>query len=165
MSNMIELLQSTNTWVVFSFLIFVGVFIKYGWSVVTSKLDAGIEGIRDNLAQAETLRRDAEAMLADYQARHRDAMNEAALIIARAQEQAATIRAKAEADLQDTLARREKQLQERLARIEASAEAELRAHTAQLALRASEDLIRKSLDAKGQQALIERSIETIKDAA
>lgn len=162
---MLELLQSTNTWIVFSFVIFCAAFIKLGWSTVLSKLDAGIEGIRNNLSQAEALRRDAEVMLADYQARHRDALHEADQIIARAQEQAANMREKAEADLQETLARREKQLQERLARLEAAAEAELRAHTAQLAMRASEDLIRKSLDAKGQKDLIQRSINAIQEAA
>lgn len=162
---MTEFLQSTNVWVAFSFILFAVVFMKYGWSVVISKLDGGINQIRDNLAQAEALRIEAEKMLADYQARHRDAMHEADDIIARAQEQAAAIREQAEADLQDTLGRREKQLDERLSRIEATAQAELRAHTAQLALRASEDLIRKSLDAKGQKSLVEQSITAIKDAA
>lgn len=162
---MTEFLQESTNWVVFSFILFMVVFFKYGWGVVISKLDNGIARIKDDLQRAEALRLEAEAMLADYQARHRDAMKEADDIVARAHAQADTIRAKAEADLEDTLARREKQLTERLQRIEASVEAELRAETAALALRASEDLIRKSLDDKAQARLVEESIKSLKDAA
>lgn len=163
--TMTALLQDTNIWVVFSSVLFLAVFIKFGWKVAMGMLDAGIDKIRDNLAQAEKLRLEAEAMMADYQARHRDAMKEAEDIIARAHAQAQTIRAKAEDDLKATLIRREKQLEDRLARTQAEAEAELRAHTASLALKASEALILKSLDKKGQAALVSQSIDAIEKAA
>ncbi|MBU6234913.1 MAG: hypothetical protein KGQ41_03635 [Alphaproteobacteria bacterium] len=155
-------LSDATFWVLLSFLIFVGVFIRVGWSQVIAMLDGRIGEIRSEIDTAEKLRREAADMLAQYQARHRDAMKEAAEIAGRAKVQAETIRAKAEADLRETMARREKQLADRLTRIEQAAEAELRQATAALALKASETVIRKGLDAKGQAALVDQSVAALK---
>ncbi len=153
-----DFLNEATNWVLISFVIFAVVFFRVGWSRVLAKLDGRIGEIRNEIDAAEKLRAEAADMLAQYQARHRDAMNEAAGISARAKTQAETIRVRAEEDLRETLARREKQLAERLNRIEQAAEAELRAATADMALKASETIIRKGLDAKGQSALVDKSI-------
>ncbi|HEY8963326.1 MAG TPA: hypothetical protein VIN59_02560 [Alphaproteobacteria bacterium] len=158
---MTEFLHEPTNWVLISFLIFVGVFIKFGWAKVLGGLDTRIAEIRSELDQAEKLRIEAQDMLVQYQRKHRDAMIEANDIKFRAMAQADTLRAKAEADLKETLERREKQLQDRLSRIEASAEAELRKVTAALALEASETLIRNSMDAKAQDQLADQSIKAL----
>lgn len=157
-------LHEATNWVLLSFLIFAGVFFARGWKIVLGKLDAGIDKIRGEITSAEKLRRETEDLLNDYREHHRKSMNEAKDIAARARVQAEALREKAEADLRDTLARREKNLQERLTRIEQAAESELRAMTADLALKASETLIRKGLDAKGQAALADKSITALADA-
>jgi F-type H+-transporting ATPase subunit b len=154
-------LHEPTNWVFISFVIFVVLFIRFGWEKVTAKLDGRIARIREDLATAERLRKEAQDMLAQYQQKHRDAMHEAQEIAARARAQVETIRKKAEDDLRETLARREKQLEERLNRIAQAAEDELRKATAELALRASEALIRKSLDAKGQAALVDKSLANL----
>lgn len=154
-------LYDATNWVLISFVIFAVVFIKYGWSSVLAKLDGRIAEIRNELATAEKLRIEAQQMLAEYQAKHRDAMNEAAEMASRARAQAETIRERAEDDLAETLARREKQLEDRLNRIEQAAEAELRQATADMALKASESIIRQSLDAKGQSALVDKSLASL----
>lgn len=156
-----QFLQEPTNWVVLSFLIFVAIFIKYGWQKVIGGLDARIVEIRSELDTAEKLRVEAQDMLVQYQRKHRDAMIEANDIKFRAMAQADTIRAKAEADLKETLERREKQLNDRLARIEAAAEAELRKVTAQMALQASESLIRQSMDTKTQDVLADQSIKAL----
>jgi len=156
-----EWLNEPMNWVVISFVIFIAVFVKFGWSKVTAGLDARITEIRYELDAAQRLHHEAQAMLADYQARHRDAMKEAAEIKARATAQAETMRARAEADLKETIERREKQLQSRLDRIEAQAEAELRKATAAIALQASENLIRAAMDAKTQDQLADQSIKAL----
>ena len=158
---MTEFLQEPTNWVLISFLIFAAGFAKFGWKQVVGKLDGRILEIRQELDQAERLRVEAQEMLVQYQRKHRDAMIEANDIKFRAMAQADTIRAKAEADLKETLERREKQLNDRLARIEASAEAELRKITAQLALQASESLIRQTIDAKTQDQLADQSIKAL----
>lgn len=154
-------LENATNWVLISFVIFAVVFFRVGWKQVLAKLDGQIASIRNEIDAAEKLRREASDMLDQYQARHRDAMKEAAEIAARAKTQAEAIRTKAEEDLRDTMARREKQLNERLTRIEQAAEAELRAATAEIALKASETVIRKGLDAKGQAALVDKSVSAL----
>lgn len=159
-----DFLNDATNWVALSFLIFAVIFAKVGWGKVTAMLDARIADIASELESAEKLHREAAELLQDYQNRQRDALKEAAEITARAQQQAEIIRAKAEADLQDTMARREKQLVERLERLEKSAEAEIRLVTAQLAIKASDAVIRKSLDGKAQSALVDHAIKSL-DAA
>lgn len=154
-------LGDATNWVFISFVIFAVLFVKYGWSKVTAKLDGRIDEIRKELETAEKLKNEAMEMLATYQQRHRDAMDEAAEIATKAKRQAQTIQEKAEADLKETLARREKQLTERLARIEAAAEAELRKVTADTAMKAAEQLIRKGMDAKAQSALADKAISNL----
>lgn len=151
------LAEPTN-WVLISFVIFAVLFVKFGLSSVLGKLDGRIDAIRNELAEAEKLRLEAQDLLASYQKKHRDAMQEAEEIVSRAKAQAEIMQAKAQEDLREVMARREKQLEDRLARIEAAAEAELRKQTAELAVKASEELIRKSLDAKAQSSLVEKSI-------
>lgn len=156
-----EFLNEPLNWVAISFLIFAAGFAAFGWKKVIGKLDLRIAEIRIELNTAQRLHHDAQTLMEEYQAKHRDAMKEAADMKARAVAQAEAIREKAEADLRETLARREKQLQDRLARIEASAEAELRKATAAIALQASENLIRASLDAKAQDQLADQSMKAM----
>lgn len=154
-------LHDATNWVFISFVIFAVLFLRFGWKGVLAKLDGRIAEIRNELDTASRLRAEAEAMLAQYQAKHRDAMKEAEEITARARAQAQTIREKAEADLRESLARRERQLEDRLTRIGQSAEAELRAATAEIALRAANTVIHKGLDAKAQGALVDKSVAAI----
>ncbi len=157
-------LGDATNWVFISFVIFAVLFVRYGLKRVLGTLDKRIDDIRTEIDAAEKLKRDATEMLANYQQRHRDAMNEAAEIAANAKRQAQSMQDKAEADLKDTIARREKQLNDRLSRIEAAAEAELRKVTADVALKASEALIRKGMDAKAQNALADQAIANLSKA-
>jgi len=153
--------QEPTNWVFLSFVIFAVGFAYKGWSHVLARLDGRIAEISAELETAAKLHREAADMLAQYQTRQREALSEADTITARAREQAESIRIRAEYDLKETIARRERQLEERLARIEQSAIAELRAAAASIALEASESLIRKGLDAKGQIALVDKSTASI----
>lgn len=154
-------LGDATNWVFLSFLIFVALFLRYGLKRVLGTLDKRIDEIRTEIDAAQALKREATDMLATYRQRHHDAMDEAAEIAASARRQAQALQDKAEADLQETIARREKQLTERLARIEAAAETELRKATADIALKASEQLIRKNMDAKAQSALADQAISNL----
>lgn len=154
-------LSEPTNWVLISFVVFVALFVRYGLTTVLGKLDGRIVQIRDDLANAEKLRVEAQEMLVQYQRRHRDAMHEAEEIAASAHKQTEGLQAKAEEDLRDMIARREKQLEDRLNRIEAAAVAELRRATAELAVKTSEALIKKSLDAKGQSNLVDKSVANL----
>jgi F-type H+-transporting ATPase subunit b len=151
---MTELLHDTNFWVSVSFFVFVLVAYKYGKSSVLSSLDGKIDAIRTELTQAEKLRVDSQELLAEYQRKHKDAISEAATIIADAKKHAENIKDKAQDDLQNILVRREEQLQEKLSRIEQNASQEIQSYVAGIAVNAARDLLNEKMDAKAEKTII-----------
>jgi F-type H+-transporting ATPase subunit b len=156
-----DFFANPTNWVVFSFIIFVFAFMKLGYGKIVAILDERIADIEQELNTVETLRIEAQELLAQYQRKHRDAMKEADEILEKAKNQAENIRKETEAELKSTKERREKQLEERLARIEREAVNDVKAYATQLSLQAAETLIRKKMDKKASKALLDESLEKI----
>jgi F-type H+-transporting ATPase subunit b len=100
-------------------------------------------------------------MLAQYQRKHKDAVNDAEKILATAKQQAEEIRKKAEKDLDETIARREKQLQERLERMKQNAKDEILEHASNLAIAATGEIIADKLDKKANEKLVDAAIKGV----
>ncbi len=156
-----ELLYDTNFWYVLSFIIFAGVILKFGMPALNKLLDGRIEQIKSDLAEAENLRVEAQEMLAQYQRKHRDAVQESEQILAKAKENAEKFKASAEAELEEIIKRREVQLEERLNRMEQNAINEIQAYAADLAMSAAKQIIIDNLDKKTNSALVDSSIKNI----
>lgn len=156
-----ELLLDTNVWFVFSFIIFAGILIKFGGPAINGFLDQKIQQIKNDLETAENLRVEAQEMLAQYQRKHRDAVQEAEKIIEQARNNAEIFRKNAEKDLHDAMSRREAQLEERLMRMEQNAINEIQAYAADLAISAASQIIAEKLDKKTNSKLVDSSIENI----
>lgn len=155
------LLEDTNFWVLISFILFAFVAIRYGKDKAMALLDDKIAAIKNELDTAESLRVEAQELLAEYQRKHKDAMGEAANIIARAKDHAEALRLKTEEDLAETMKRREAQLEEKLQRIEQNAAMEIKAYTAQLAINAAKDVLSQNIDAKADKEIIDNTLNTI----
>ena len=158
---MTELLHDTNFWVLISFVIFVGVFLKYGKNQLLANLDGRIDAIKNELDLAERLRVEAQELLADYQRKHKDAMGEAERIIADAKKNAELMRQKAEEDMEKTMSRRAEQLNERLARIEENAKHEIEAYTARIAVNAARSVLSDKMDSKSNKESIESTLNQL----
>ena len=156
-----EILQDSNIWFLFSFIIFVFILVKFGGPFIINALDARIEEIKKDLKESESLRVEAQEMLAQYQRKHRDAVQEAEKILDNARENAAQYKEKAEAELQEVMKRREQQLTERLSRMEQNAIQEIQSYAADLSLKAAQDMIIENLDKKTSGNLIDQSIARI----
>ncbi len=156
---MMEMLQhNTTIWVAFSFIIFVALAVKMGGKGVIATLDKKIAEIKTEIETAERLKSEAQAMLSDFQTKQRDAEKAAAQIIEQAKASALAVQRAAEADLAETMERREAQLTERLARIEQKAIADIQNHAADLALKATREIVEKTLDEKASTKLIDQAI-------
>ena len=153
-----ELLQDSNVWLVFSFLIFGTIAFKFGKGVLLSMLDKRIEAIREEIKTAENLRVEAQEMLAQYQRKHKDAVKDSEAILATAKKQAEEIKKQAEKDLDETIARREKQLAERLERMKQNAKNEILEHASNLAIAATSEIIADNLDKKSNEKLVDQAI-------
>jgi F-type H+-transporting ATPase subunit b len=121
-------------------------------------LDTKIEAIRDQLAEAEALRRDAETLKAEYEAKARAAEADAAAMLERAHHEAEAIVAKAQTDAAGLIERRQRMAEDKIAAEERSAVAELRATTARAAAAAAAKLIAERHDAQSDKALVDQAI-------
>lgn len=159
-----ELLQDSNFWVLISFLIFMGIAYRYGRGAFLGMLDNKISAIKTELQQAEMLRLEAQDLLAEYQRKHKDAMQEAKDIIENARAHAEDIRKKAEEDAKHTAQRREEQLRLKLERIEQNARQDIEAYTAKLSIDAAREILAKNMDSKTDKQLIAKTLTGVAEA-
>lgn len=155
------ILQNEYLWI--SLAILTLFYIAWGpvKSAVLGGLDARAARIAKDLDEAAKLRKEAEKLLAEYQAKHREAMAQADAIVTQAREEAARLAAKAETDLAASLKRREDLAMERIAQAEAQATAEVRTAAVDLAMAATARLLEGRLDAGRQDALIDGAIKAM----
>ena len=145
-------------WVGLAFVLVVALTFKKASLAITGGLDARAGKIRTQIEEARKLREDAQALLAEYQRKQREAMAEAEKIISAAKAEAARMKVQAEKDLEHALARRKEQALERIAQSEAQALAQVRNTAVDAALAAAEALIAKNLDGAKRDALTEKAI-------
>lgn len=157
-----EILLNSDTWYVFSFVIFALILIKVGLPALNAMLDDRIEQIKKDLEESENLRVEAQEMLAQYQRKHRDAVQEAEAILKTAKDNAKNYKKQAEAELKELMDRREQQLEERLSRMQQNAMNEIQAHAAELSIQTAREIIVQNLDKKTNTALVDKAIEDIK---
>lgn len=156
---MMTLLEDSHIWLIFSFLIFCFILVKYGKKALTGVLDSRIDEIKKELEVSENLRVEAQELLAQYQRKQRDAEKEAEQIIAKAEHNVLQIRKKAEEDLAETLKRREQQLKDRLQQMEENAIQDIREHAATLAVEATAQIIMEKLGKKESDKLFDSSMK------
>lgn len=148
-----------------SFFAFLGLLIFLGivWGVgvpkmVTKALDARSETIAREIAEAERLRKEAEALLVSIDAKRLAAESDAKALVENAKAEAVQLRVEAEKALSDQIARRSAAAQARIARAEQQATQEIRAIAADVATRAAELVLAKKLDSAAQEKLFETGL-------
>ena len=152
------LLRQPEFWVLVATVILVAALWKRGQQALTSSLDARAARIRGELDEAANLRAAAQATLAEYQLKQRDAAAEAQAIVNHAAEEAARLAAQTARDMDAALARRRQLTRERIAQAEAQALAEIRAAAIDLAIAAAREVITQSLDDTHRAALVDAAI-------
>ena len=157
-----EILQhNTTLWVGFSFVIFVLLAVKFGGKAIAVALDKKIAEIKAEIETAERLKKEAQELLLEFQQKQRDAESAAAKIIDQAKASALAVQQAAEAELSESMERREAQLTERLKRIEEKAIADIQNHAADLALKATREIVEKTLDEKAAAGLVDQAIKSV----
>ena len=150
-----------TVWATISLVIFLGVTIYFGVpKMITKMLDDKISKIGEDLDEAKRLREEAQALLAEYERKRKDAESEAADIVTAAQEEAVRIADEANASLEDLIARRTRAVEEKIAQAEAQALAEVRARSADVAAEAARVILTDQMADKGD-ALIAQAIKDV----
>ena len=143
-------------------IVVIGILIwKNVHGAIGRALDAKIAVIRDQLAEAESLRKEAEALKAEYQAKSASAEAEAAGMLERARHEASEIVAKAKTDAEALVARRSRMAEDKIAAEERSAIKQLRSAAADAAALAAARLIAEQHDAQADERLVNQALGEI----
>lgn len=149
-------------WVMISFLGFFALLIYYGVPGIIGKaLDARAEAIRNELDEARRLRDEAQALLADYQRKSREAESEAQAILEQAKREGEALAAETRRSLTDSLERRTKLAEDKIARAEAQAVSEVRSSAVENAIAAAEKILKSRASGETANTLIDASIKDL----
>src|SRR5579871_5156642 len=106
---MLDALQETENWVALGFLLFLGLLVYLGvHRKVTDSLDQRQSRIKGELDEARRLKEEAQALLAEFQRKGREAEKEAEAIISGAKAEAERIAAEAKTRMEEFVTRRTK---------------------------------------------------------
>jgi F-type H+-transporting ATPase subunit b len=153
---MIEhLLHDHEIWVSIGFIIFLVLVWKRARQALAGGLDARAQRIRQQIAEAETLRSEAETMLRDAEQRQKSALQEVQAMLADAQREATRLKEQAARDIAALLERRRQSAVDKIAQAEASAVAEVRQFAVDVAIAATRQVLTRQV----QGALAERMID------
>lgn len=157
------MLEDATFWALVALIIFLAlmVYLKVP-GMVTSALDKRADTIREELDEARRLREEAQALLADYQRKGREAETEAEEIIEQAKREAEALAAESGKRLEEYVANRTRQAEEKIAQAEAQALQEVRALSADVAISAAERILGAKVKGSAADALIARSIGDVK---
>jgi F-type H+-transporting ATPase subunit b len=128
---------------------------------IAKALDSKIALIRDQLAEAESLRKEAEALKAEYEKKAKSADKDRAALIERAKQEAGEIVAKAKTDAEALIERRTRMAEDKIAAEERSAVEQLRAAAVDAAATAAARLIAERHDANIDAKIVDQAIKEI----
>jgi F-type H+-transporting ATPase subunit b len=131
-------------------------------AMMTKALDKRADNIRDELDQAKRLREEAQALLAEYQRKRKEAEAEAADILAAAQREAAMLTEEARQKTEEFVARRNALSEQKIRQAETDAIGAVRSAAVDLAIAAAEKVIAAKADAATQNTLFDKSMAQVK---
>jgi F-type H+-transporting ATPase subunit b len=160
---MFEPLKETENWVAIAFLCFIGLLIYLG---AHRKIFEAIDGrqarIKAELDEARRLREEAQALLADFERKGREAEKEAEAIIAGAKVEAERLAAEAKTRMEDFVTRRTKMAEDKIVQAETQALADVRSAATDAAVAAAEKILSTAAKGKVAENLLVRGIEDVR---
>jgi F-type H+-transporting ATPase subunit b len=157
-----ELLLDAHFWVGLALIVFVVILVaagvhKFAWKALG---DAG-EKVRGQLAEAEGLRVEAQALLDQIKAQKVQSEKLAVEVLANAKDEAQRLQADAQVKLAEQIERRGQLAERRIATAEAQAAADVKAAAAELASQMAEDVLKTRLASAKSDPLIDQAIGQI----
>lgn len=156
------LYMNGTAWVSLAMLVFIAILLwKKVPAAIGGALDRKIADIRSQLDEASKLRKEAEALKAEYQAKIATAAREAEAMRAAAEEEAGDVIKAAKAEAEALVARRQKMAEDKIGAAERAAIADVRARTAAAATAAAATLLKDTHGAKADKALVDEVISKL----
>ncbi|MCF3934628.1 F0F1 ATP synthase subunit B [Acuticoccus sp. M5D2P5] len=157
------MLSSDTFWALVGLILFFVLIIAVGAPrKILGLLDTRSDRIRNELDEARKNREEAQALLAEYQRRRRDAEAEAETIVEEARKEARRLTEEANEKLRDMVERRTKAAENKIAQAEAQAITEVRGRAADLAIAAATKLLTEKISGDKANEMVDSSIETVR---
>jgi F-type H+-transporting ATPase subunit b len=149
-------------WALIALVLFLGLLVKMGVpGKIAAALDNRAKSIEDELDQARRLREEAQALLAEFQRKAREAEGEAEEIVTLAKREAEAMEKEAHAKISEYVARRTKQAEDKIAQAESQAITEVKGAATDLAVKAAEGILTSKLAGKEGSDLLKASIAEV----
>ncbi|MFK4824221.1 F0F1 ATP synthase subunit B [Paenochrobactrum sp. BZR 588] len=150
-------------WALVGLVIFLAIVVYLKVPAMLAKsLDERAEKISKELDEARTLREEAQALLAEYHRKRKEAEKEASDIVAAAGREANAIVEDAKQKTEEYVARRNKLAEQKIASAEAEAIKEVRTTAVELAVAAASRIVADKVDAKASATFFKDSLEQVK---
>ncbi len=155
-------LANSDFAVLLGFILFIGILVYFKVpSILMGHLDARAEGIRADLDEARGLREEAQALLASYERKTRDAHAQADEIVASAKSEAEAAGKQARVDLETNVARRLAAAEDQIDSAQKAAVREVRDTAISVAVAAAGQVVAQQMTEAEADAMIDRSIEQV----
>lgn len=157
-------MPAPETWVALAFLCFLGLLAYLGMHrKLIDSLDQRQARIKSELDEAKRLRAEAQALLAEFERKGKEAEGEAEAIIASAKAEAERLAAEAKVRMEEFVARRTKMAETKISQAEAQALADVRSAAANAAVAAAEKILATAAKGKVAEDLLARGIQDVKE--
>ena len=155
-------LQNTNLIVLVAFLVFIGILLRFKVPArITGLLDTRAATIRGELAEAKAIREEARALLASYDRKQKDVLEQSARIVASARQEAQAAADQAKADLKTAIARRLAAADDQITSAVKAAETAIRDRAIAVAVAAAAEVLARQMTAEGTKASIDAAITQV----
>jgi len=155
-------LHNTNFIVLLAFIVFVAILIWFKVPALIGRmLDKRAADITAELAEARTLREEAQALLASFEKKQREVAEQAGRIVAQARDEAGRAAVQAKDDIRASVARRLAAAEDQIRGAEAAAVKEVRDRAVSVAIGAAQEVIAKQMSAAHANKLIDDAIDTV----
>lgn len=157
-----DFLNNTDIVVGIGFLIFVGILIYYRVpGMILSRLDSRAVRIKADLEEARALREEAQGLLAGFERKQREVKGLAEEIVAAARAEAQKAAEAAKEDIRRSVARRVQTATDQIAVAERAAIRQVKDRAVEVAVAAAADVIRRSIEERDADALIDAAIAEV----
>lgn len=154
-----EFLNDTNIVVTIAFVLFIGVLLYARVpGKVTSMLDSRAAGIRTELDEARALREEAQTLLASYDRKKKEVVEQTAEIVANAKAEARAAAETAKDDLKRSIARRLQAAEEQITAAETRALRSVRDQAVAVAVAAAGEVIAAKMPKADADAMLDAAI-------
>ena len=155
-------LKNSEFVVTVAFILFVGLVIYLGVPKMLGKLlDGRAETIRKELAEAKALREEAKILLASYEAKSREVIEQATRIVAQSKDEAQAAADQARSDLAKSIERRLAAAGDKITSAEAAAIRSVREQAVNVAVSVAGELLARQSTAASAKAGIDAAIEQV----